>query len=184
MSYDISLRDRVTGKTLMAETEHMMRGGTYAMNGTREMWLNITWNYASYYYDATEGDERFANDGGNGEIRYGIRGIYGKSGAESIPMLKDMIARIEAKYKANGEWITTTKEKQRWFDENGTEIDHAKALSTMLHGGNVQSESYEIEVNEGPTEDYWKPTAGNAIKPLYSLMAMAQMFPDGEWEGD
>ena len=32
--------------------------------------------------------------------------------------------------------------------------------------------------------DYWLPTRTNAIRPLYQLLALAQMRPDGVWEGD
>lgn len=32
--------------------------------------------------------------------------------------------------------------------------------------------------------DYWKPTDGNAKRPLCQLLAMAQMRPDGIWDGD
>lgn len=31
---------------------------------------------------------------------------------------------------------------------------------------------------------YWMPTRANAIRPLYQLLALAQMRPDGIWEGD
>ena len=194
MSYDISLVDPVTRETLHSDSTHMMTGGTYAVGGTTEMWLNITYNYANYYYEATDGDPRFAReevsrvyaDGTEGpkEVRYGIRGIYGKTGAESIQMLKDMIARIEERYKKNGEWISTKREKKRYYDEFGVEISHSDAFSKALHDEVVYSESYEVEVNEGPDTDYWEPTAGNAISPLYKLIAMAQLRPDGVWDGD
>lgn len=192
MSYDISLKDRVTGEVLTADAPHFMAGGTYQIGGTTELWLNITYNYAEYYYDVTEGDQRFANesvsayyaDGTTGpiEIRYGIRGIYGKTGAESIPMLQDMIDRIKEKYTGkDGNWITTKRKKVRYLDESGNEIDFMKTVfGNLLY----TKEEYEIEVCEGPNEDYWEPTAGNAIKPLCKLMAMAQMRPDGVWDGD
>ena len=32
--------------------------------------------------------------------------------------------------------------------------------------------------------DYWKPTEGNAKKALYGLLALAQIRPDGVWDGD
>ena len=154
MSYDISLKDPVTRKTIVLDYPHFMTGGTFAIGGTNELWLNITYNYSSYYYEVTDGDDRFAHDevsayyadGTCGPVKteYGIRGIYGKTGAQSIPMLRDMILRIENKYKVNGEWVE----------------------------------------NEGPKEYYWDDTAGNAIKPLYQLIAMAQMRPDGIWDGD
>ena len=45
-------------------------------------------------------------DGTTGPVKteYGIRGIYGKTGVESIPMLEDMLERIKAKYKPDGVW--------------------------------------------------------------------------------
>lgn len=192
MSYDITLNDRVTGKTLEVENPHFMIGGTYAVGGTNELWLNITYNYSSYYYEATDGDPRFARDeisayyadGTTGpvETRYGIRGIYSKSGADSIPMLKDMIARIEDKYKKDGEWITTTREKTRFLDPCG--VEYTDPCGAILDGLPMTKEKYTIDVNEGPNEDYWEPTAGNAIKPLYQLIAFAEMRPDGVWDGD
>lgn len=36
MSYDISLRDPVTGQTLQLDAPHHMRGGTYAIGGTTD----------------------------------------------------------------------------------------------------------------------------------------------------
>ena len=154
MSYDIYLKDRVTGKTLEVDEPHFMTGGTYKPGGNTQLWLNVTWNYANYYYEATDGDPRFAHDeiscyysdGTTGpvETQYGIRGLYGKTGAESIPLLNDMISRIKDKYYRNGQWIE----------------------------------------EQGPNGDYWTPTAANAIKPLYKLLAMAQMRPDGVWDGD
>ena len=50
MSYDIYLRDRVTKETVHFDTPHQMAGGTYAIGGTTEAWLNITYNYAQWYY--------------------------------------------------------------------------------------------------------------------------------------
>ena len=102
MSYDIKLCDPITAETIEIDEPHFIRGGTYQMGGCTELWLNITYNYADYYYDATQDDERFIREDNNG----GIRGIYGKTGAESIPMLSDMINRIKAKYQdESGNWI-------------------------------------------------------------------------------
>ena len=44
MSYDISLCNPITGETLETESTHMMIGGTFAVGGTRELWLNVTYN--------------------------------------------------------------------------------------------------------------------------------------------
>jgi len=110
MSYDIELKDPIMGTTIVFEEPHQMHGGMYQIGGTAEAWLNITYNYSGYYYDATESDSRFfgktEDDYEEEEPRnLGIRGIYGKTGAESIPMLRDMILRITEKYSKDGKWI-------------------------------------------------------------------------------
>ena len=84
MSYDISLKDPVTGETLELASEHMVRGGTYAVGGTRELWLNITYNYGRWY----RREKAFGKDG--------IRAIYGLTGAESIPVLQRAIDALTA----------------------------------------------------------------------------------------
>ena len=185
MSYDIRLKDPVTDETLDLPLKHVMTGGTYQADydeQTRtfsakpisEAWLNVTYNYGRYYYDATDGDSRFAHDeisayyadGTTGPVKteYGIRGIYGKTGVESIPMLEDMIERIKAKYKPAGK-----------------EVDFYYALH---HRDECSSEDYTEDISEGPCDDYWEATAANAIRPLYQLIAMAKLRPDGVWDGD
>lgn len=75
MSYDIRLKDPITGGTLLTEFPHQITGGTYAMGGTTELWLNVTYNYAKHYYRTIDQEK-------------GIRAIYGLSGAQSIPLLQ------------------------------------------------------------------------------------------------
>lgn len=118
MSYDIYLKDPVSKETIEFDTAHRMSGGTYQLGGTRSAWLNVTYNYADHYY-------RIFGENG-------IRTIYGKSGAESIPILEMAICKL------------------------GDDVD----------------------IN------YWKSTEGNAKRPLFFLIAMAKMRPDGVWEGD
>lgn len=140
MSYDISLVDPVTKETLEVETPHQMKGGTYASGGTTEMWLNITYNYARWYYK----DGVFPIKGSENR---GIRSIYGMSGAQSIPVLKNAISVLES------------------LTEDISDEDREKCEKQGATG-------------------YWMPTRENAIKPLYSLLAFAQMRPDGVWDGD
>lgn len=73
MSYDIELRDPVTREVVMLDAPHLMTGGTYAVGGTREAWLNVTYNYGDIYCRVLGED--------------GIRSIYGMTGAESLPLL-------------------------------------------------------------------------------------------------
>lgn len=140
MSYDIWLEDPVTHETLELEEAHYMRGGTYAMSSTTEAWLNITYNYAGWYYRPGV----FAKTKKDSN---GIRTIYGMTGAESIPVLKRAIEKLES-------MTTDISEKERRKCEK-----------------------------QGVT-GYWVPTRANAIRPLYQLLALAQMRPDGVWTGD
>ena len=140
MSYDIYLRDPVSGEILQTDQPHQMRGGMYAMGGTREMWLSVTYNYAYWYYKpgvfaATEQESK------------GIRAIYGMSGAQSIPVLEKAIKALESMSE------DISDEERRECEEQGT-------------------------------TGYWMPTRQNAIRPLYKLLAFAQIRPDGIWEGD
>lgn len=80
MSYDISLVDPVTKETLEVEAPHHIRGGMYAVGGTTEAWLNITYNYAPHFYRV------FGENG--------IRSIYGLTGAESIPVIKQAMEQL------------------------------------------------------------------------------------------
>lgn len=120
MSYDIRLKDRVSGETLKTDQPHFMRGGTYAMYGTTELWLNVTYNYGRIF-------DREDVLGENG-----IRTIHGMTGLESIPVLE-------------------------------------KAISAL---------------KDDVSKDYWEPTEGNAKRALVKLLTMAQMRPDGVWDGD
>jgi len=81
MSYDIELVDPVSRSVLKLEHAHHMHGGTYAMGGTNELHLNITYNYSKHFYRVM------------GEL--GIRSLYGLSGADSIPLLEQAIANLK-----------------------------------------------------------------------------------------
>lgn len=104
MSYDIYLRDRVTKETVHFDTPHQMTGGTYAVGGTTEAWLNVTYNYAQWYY-------KYGVFPNNGEDSDGIRSIYGLSGADSIPVLEHAIKTLE-----NMKDDLTEKEIQEYKD--------------------------------------------------------------------
>lgn len=135
MSYDIYLKDPVTKEVIEFDEKHEMKGGMYAIGGTKEAWLNITYNYSKWYYK----EDVFG--------KKGIRTIYGMSGAESIPVIKKAIKGLESSKED-----LSNEEKQAYIENN--------------------------------VSGYWLPVKENTIKPLYQLLAMAQMRPDGIWEGD
>ena len=119
MSYDLYLNDPVTKEPIVFDTPHFMRGGTYCVSGDTEAHLNITYNYSTILSQAMNEEN-------------GIRSLYGKTGAESIPILQDAIDKL------------------------------ADDVST----------------------NYWDATEGNVKKALFQLKALAEMRPDGVWDGD
>lgn len=80
MSYDIDLLDPVTKETIEFDEPHYMKGGTYCLGGTTSASLNITYNYAKFFSPLGEA---------------GIRTIYGMTGADSIPLLEGLIAKLK-----------------------------------------------------------------------------------------
>ena len=92
MSYDIRLTDPATGETLMLEDKHTLSGGTYALGGTRECWLNVTYNYGHIFRRIM---------GPNG-----IRVLYGKTGAETAPLLR-AAAEVLAEDTCENYWVAT-----------------------------------------------------------------------------
>jgi len=99
MSYDISLIDPITKETVEFDEAHQVKGGTYALGGTREAWLNVTWNYSKHFYQ-TMGDK-------------GIRAIYGLTGAEAIPILKQAIEQLADDVDENDYWHGTEGNAKR-----------------------------------------------------------------------
>lgn len=80
MSWDVRLCDPVTKEELEVSEPHHVRGGTYQLGGTQHLWLNITYNYGSTL-------ERVLGEDG-------IRSLYGKTGAETIPILEKAISEL------------------------------------------------------------------------------------------
>lgn len=208
MSYDIELKNKVTGETTTMRHPQYVRGGNVParlnpMTGELEQAeqieasINITYNYSHYYYEATDSDPRFAHDkvsahyadGTQGPIKteYGIRGLYGKTPAESIPMLMDMIEKIKQNYTdENGEWIETERTKTVYL-RNGQEIPEREEIDAILHHTYDEEKEIKFMVNEGDMSNYWTATAANAIKPLQDMIVMASdnlTEKDIVWSGD
>ena len=125
--------------------------GVFNPSYTDDTWLSITYNYGRYYFEATEGDERFAHqevsayyaDGTKGPIvtRYGLAGLDGKTGSEAAQMLYDVVKRIQDKYMVDGKW----------------------------------------PLSEGYNPDYWVATAANAVDALERVIEYSLMLPDCVW---
>ena len=80
MSFDLYLKDPVTHETLQLDEPHQMKGGTYAVGGTTDCHLNVTYNYSPHFKEV--GPD-------------GLRSLSGMTGAESIPLLKGVAAKLK-----------------------------------------------------------------------------------------
>ena len=189
MSYDIRLKNKATGETARKKHPQYVRGGTVrAVMDERtgqlvqaeqvEADINITYNYSQYYADGTQGPIK---------TEYGIRGLYGATPAESIPMLIDMIEKIKAKYTdESGEWIDTERTKTVYY-KNGRQISEKHVIDAIMHKDYDDKKEVTYMVNEGDMSDYWQATAANAIKPLQDMIVMAtdNLTEKGiVWDGD
>ena len=79
MSYDINIM-RHDGTAVRLRKRHNCAGGTYALGGTREAWLNVTYNYSAIF------DRLLGEDG--------IRTIYGMNIKQARPILEAAIAKL------------------------------------------------------------------------------------------
>lgn len=95
MSYDVKIVD-TDGQSMQTAKRHEIRGGTYCVGGTHELRLNITYNYAPYFYKAF-GEQ-------------GIRSLYGKKVADTV----DSIAKA---IQAVGEMEDIEDRQKARFDE-------------------------------------------------------------------
>lgn len=78
MSYDIYLDDP---KGVVCQIDNDFKGGIYALGGSPEAWINVTYNYSQHYREHIDAEK-------------GIRWIYGKTGAEVLPRLKEAVSKL------------------------------------------------------------------------------------------
>ena len=184
MSYDIELTDSrshvvmelpagmfVRSGNICAEIDEIT--GDFYQVPQKEASINITYNYSGYYYEACDGDQRFYNGGKN----LGLRAIYGKTAKESIPMLMDMIERIQKRYQnADGSWKLGNRTRQFAINAQGEKI--TDSFKIFRQGLTPIKERYIV--SEGDTSNYWEATAANAIIPLRIMLFFAVNLEDKE----
>lgn len=198
MSYDVELIDRKTKETVKLQTPLFLRSanmpamlddvtGQLVQIPQTEACMNITYNYSSYFYEVTEGDEDFAiheDVDGKDLVSYGLRGLYGKTALESIPLLSRMIQRIRDKYTdENGDWKKAIRSRYHFYDHDGDEVD---LMTASLIGTADKSVEEKYWVSEGDISNYWEQTAANAIVSLMYMqqIAVSCCLMDCEWTGD
>lgn len=74
----------------------------------------------------------------------------------------------------------TSRDRIRYRDGDWKEVDFYYALH---HPNECTKENYTEDISERPCSDYWEAKAENAMKPLHQLIVMAELRPDGVWDG-
>lgn len=106
MSYDVRLIDHTTHKVLEAENPHFMQGGTFCPGGTKELWLNITYNYAAVLCKVLQRDI-IDQDTGKRTTLVGLDAINGIYAAETISMLRKAINSLSDEGANESYWHPT-----------------------------------------------------------------------------
>lgn len=89
MSYDINLIDPITKEVIEINDAHFLRGGTYQMGGSKELTLNITYNYSKIFHRVIQPKNTPS------EYKTGIRSLYGITALEAIPILEVAISNLK-----------------------------------------------------------------------------------------
>ena len=82
MSWSFDLCDPVTDKVLATDEKHFMFGATVCVGGDTAMTLDVTYNYSDIINKVIE------NEGSYAYL------LEGKTGAETIPILKNAISKL------------------------------------------------------------------------------------------
>lgn len=89
MSYDINLIDPITKEVIEINDAHFLRGGTYQMGGSKELTLNITYNYSKIFHRVIQPKNTPS------DYKTGIRSLYGITALEAIPILEAAISNLK-----------------------------------------------------------------------------------------
>lgn len=89
MSYDINLIDPITKEVIEINDAHFLRGGTYQMGGSKELTLNITYNYSEILHRVIQPKNTPS------DYKTGIRSLYGITALEAIPILEAAISNLK-----------------------------------------------------------------------------------------
>lgn len=89
MSYDINLLDPITKEVIEINDAHFLRGGTYQMGGSKELTLNITYNYSEILHRVIQPKNTPS------EYKTGIRSLYGMTALEAVLILEAAISNLK-----------------------------------------------------------------------------------------
>jgi hypothetical protein len=81
MGWDLSLHNG--DQLCYVEVPHNLKGGTYVVGGTRELWMQVTHNYNTFLAEA---------------LRDSLDCLQGKTVKETLPLLETAVQVLSQKY--------------------------------------------------------------------------------------
>ena len=147
MSYDITITDQ-QGEPLYTDQPHHLYGGTFCLD-TTELHLNITYNYAPFYYRAETLGESTA-----------VWRDTGKGYQEQVKPEKGGIPGLA--------YLSTPQARERVLKA----IQNLRDEPLDKHGNPYQGD------REMPATDYWAPHEANARRALVNLLQLLCLAPD------
>lgn len=149
MSYDITITDPATGEPLHTDKPHHLYGSTYSPD-TTELHLNLTYNYAPFYYRAeTLGESTKV---------YGDKPVDG-----ALPVLQEETGGIPGLA-----YLTIPQARERVL-----RAINALRDETLDKDG----KPYKFD-GFMPVTDSWAPTEANARRALVNLLQLLCLAPD------
>lgn len=145
MSWSCRLTDAKTGETIMLDRPNPFRGGMYKMGEDYECWLNVTYNYGTFFRRVYPEDSLWI--------------IEGKTGREAIPLLLKIASVLDYSDKT-----LTIEEIRNWRG------DHVKSKTdeeTLAYWEECRKDI------KGSYWDITEGNALRAVLGLINLCAMA-----------
>ncbi len=88
MSYNVKLTDPKTGYVIVIDSKHSMPSMLQQLDGSDELSIRVTYNYGSILSRVINHVETPS------DYKAGLRSLYGLTGGEAIPILKNAIAQL------------------------------------------------------------------------------------------
>lgn len=187
MSYSLEIQNPETGEVLETEHPHAIIGGTYCLDGTTRLELNITYNYSAFFQrpevlGATD-EEKATHDDEWIKEHTGLHRLVGMTVVDAVPLVSSAIRAL----------------KNEHLDKNGEPYDMVTKYSTKTQAdiAALQTE-YELAWRAGRHDDaeyileridflekfctrplgYWAPTEANAKAALMNLLSLLMLAPE------
>lgn len=187
MSYSVEIQDPETGEALETQQPHTIKGGTYCLDGTTRLELNITYNYSAFFHrpdvlGATD-EEKQLHDKDWISEHTGLNRLVGLTVAEAIPLVSSAIRALKNEHldKDGNPYDMVTK----YSKETQADIDSLRLKYMIAVKENRQDDADQILEKLDFFEKYctralgyWAPTEANTKAALMNLLNLLMLAPD------